>query len=168
MRGRGRGASAAHLTEEGRTLSLVKRNAEDPASGAENEVDLTHSWPPWKLSSAACATMGVKARDEFGESRVSFVHGIWRGIAEGLQTFSRTPPRKCEPPRTHERLLLTAGERHADGKQGGGESGSAGNVRQAGCRTGRSLAGGMRADAVTFETLEEDGGRGAPQRPPWA
>ena len=57
MRGRGRGASAAHLTEEGRTLSLVKRNAEDPASGAENEVDLTHSWPPWKLASTGSVNL---------------------------------------------------------------------------------------------------------------
>ena len=57
MRGRGRGASAAHLTEEGRTLSLVKRNAKDQASGAENEVDLTHSWPPWKLASTGSVNL---------------------------------------------------------------------------------------------------------------
>ena len=57
MRGRGRGARAAHLTEEGRTSSLVNRNAEDPAPGAENEVDLTHSWPPWKLASTGSVNL---------------------------------------------------------------------------------------------------------------
>ena len=94
-------------------------------------------------------------------------HGIWRVIAEGLPAFSRTPPLKCQPRRAHECLLLAAGGRHPDGKQGGGESGAARNVRRAGRRTGRSLPGGMRRGAFTFELCEADDGRGDSLRPPF-
>ena len=41
-RGGGKGAGAANLTGEGRTMSVMKKEAEDPTSGADLEVDLAH------------------------------------------------------------------------------------------------------------------------------
>ena len=91
MRGRGRGASAAHLTEEGRTLSLAKRNAEDPASGAENEVDLTHSWSSYSKASFAqtCAVCGAGRTQS--DSILPFGISAKEATTGGESPSSRTP-----------------------------------------------------------------------------
>lgn len=42
----GKGAGAADLTGEGRTMSVMKKEAEDPTSQEDFEVDLAILWSP--------------------------------------------------------------------------------------------------------------------------
>ena len=56
-RGGGKGAGAADLTKEGRTMSVMKKEADDPTSRADLEVDLAHSWSVMKLSPTGMANL---------------------------------------------------------------------------------------------------------------
>ena len=53
----GKGAGAADLTGEGRTMSVMKKEAEDPTSQEDFEVDLAHSWSVMKLSPTGMAKL---------------------------------------------------------------------------------------------------------------